>query len=79
MRISIKCDPGKVEVLRKIFPAVQPPPYFNKNHWNLVIIDGSVPKAEFLTMINESYRLMVKKLTRKQRNKLTELKISGES
>lgn len=79
MHISIKCDPGKVEVLRKVFPAVQPPPYFNKNHWNLVIIDGSVPEAEFLAMIDESYGLVVKGLTRKQRNELTELKISGES
>lgn len=79
MRISIKCDPGKVEVLRKVFPAVQPPPYFNKSHWNLVVLDGSVPEAEFLAMIDESYGLVVKGLTRKQRSELTELEISGES
>ena len=67
MRMSIKCDPAKVEVLRKVFSAVQPPPYFNKRHWNLVILDGTVPEAELLAMIEESYQLVVKGLTRKQR------------
>ena len=42
MRLSIKADPGKVEAQRKVFAAVQPPPYFNKMHWNLVILDGTV-------------------------------------
>ena len=67
MRMSIKCDPAKVEVLRKVFAAVQSPPYFNKNHWNMVILDGSVPEPEFEAMIEESYQLVVKGLTRKQR------------
>ncbi len=70
MRMSIKCDPAKVEILRKVFPAVQPPPYFNKKHWNLVVLDGSVPELEFLAMIDESYALVVKGLTRKQRESL---------
>ena len=67
MRISLKCDPAEVEALRKVFPAVQPAPYFNKRHWNVVILDGTVPEPEFLAMIDESYRLVVKGLTRKQR------------
>ena len=71
MRISLKGEPTEVEALRRVFPAVQPPPYFNKRHWNLVILDGSVPEPEFLAMINESYRLVVKGLTRKQRQELS--------
>jgi len=70
MRVSLKGDPAEVEALRKVFQAVQPPPYFNKKHWNLVVIDGSVPKPEFLAMIDESYRLVVGGLTRKQRDAL---------
>lgn len=70
MRISLKCDPSEVETLRKVFPAVQPPPYFNKKHWNLVVLDDSVPEAEFLAMIDESHRLVVKGLTRQQREEL---------
>lgn len=73
MRISLKCDPAEVEALRKVFPAVQPAPYFNKKHWNVVILDGTVPEPEFLSMIDESYRLVVKGLTRKQREGLEAL------
>jgi len=70
IRISLKCDPAEVEALRKVFSAVQPAPYFNKRHWNRVILDGTVPEPEFLAMIDESYRLVVKGLTRKQREGL---------
>jgi len=70
MRISLKCDPTEVEALRKVFPAVQPAPYFNKRHWNVVKLDGTVPEPEFLAMIDESYRLVVEGLTRKQREEL---------
>ncbi len=57
-------------MLRKVFPAVRPAPYFNKQHWNLVVLDGSVPGAELEAMIDESYALVVKGLTRKQRESL---------
>ena len=75
VRISLKGDPAEVEALRKVFPAVQPPPYFNKKHWNLVVVDGSVPGPEFLAMIDESYRLVVKGLTRKQRENLNQKEV----
>jgi predicted DNA-binding protein (MmcQ/YjbR family) len=71
MSIALKCDPAKVEVLRKVFPAVRPAPYFTKQHWNLVILDGSVPGAELEAMIDESYALVVRGLTRKQREAIT--------
>jgi predicted DNA-binding protein (MmcQ/YjbR family) len=70
MRLSIKADPDKVEAQRKVFAAVQPPPYFNKKHWNLVILDGTVPAPELEAMIEESYDLVVKGLTEKQRESL---------
>jgi predicted DNA-binding protein (MmcQ/YjbR family) len=71
MRMSLKCDPAKVEVLRKVFQSVQPPPYFNKSHWNLVILDSTVPEPELLAMIDESYDLVLEKLTRKQREAIS--------
>jgi len=70
MRVSLKCDPEKVEALRKVFSAVKPPPYFNKRHWNLVILDDTVPEPELTAMIDESYELVVSGLTRKQREEL---------
>jgi predicted DNA-binding protein (MmcQ/YjbR family) len=41
--MSLKCDPEGVEVLRKVFRSVTPAPYFDKRHWNVVALDGSIP------------------------------------
>lgn len=69
LRINLKCDPGKAEVLREQYPAVQPGYHMNKRHWNTVRLDGSVPEPELLAMIDESYALVVKGLPKAQRPK----------
>jgi predicted DNA-binding protein (MmcQ/YjbR family) len=65
--MSLKCDPEGVEVLRKVFRAVTPAPYFDKRYWNLVVLDGSIPEPELLAMVDDSYDLVVEGLTRAQR------------
>lgn len=72
MRMSLKCDPDRVEELRRVFAAVRPAPYFNKRHWNQVILDGSVPDGELEAMVDESYELVVRGLTRTQREQIAE-------
>lgn len=76
-RISLKCDPTLAEILRENHPAVQPGYYLNKQHWNTITVDGSIPDDEILDMIDDSYNLVVKKLSRKDREKLEGMK--GES
>jgi predicted DNA-binding protein (MmcQ/YjbR family) len=44
--------------------------HLNKQHWNSVITDGSIPDDEIEEMIDHSYELVVKGLTRKDREKL---------
>jgi predicted DNA-binding protein (MmcQ/YjbR family) len=68
--LSLKCDPEGVEVLRKVFRAVTPAPYFDKRHWNLVALDGSIPDPELVAMGDGSYDLVVEGLTRAQRESL---------
>ncbi len=68
--MSLKCDPEGVEVLRKVFRAVTPAPYFDKRYWNLVALDGSIPEPELLAMVDDSYDLVVEGLTRAQREQL---------
>ena len=43
----------------------------NKEHWNTVIIDDAIPDALILTLIDDSYKLVVGKLSTKQRDRLT--------
>ena len=58
--ISLKCDPELARILRETYPAVQPGYHMNKKHWNTVTIDGTIPDGEIITMINDSYDLVVK-------------------
>ena len=75
--MNLKCDPQEAQMLRDIFPAVKAGYHMNKRHWNTVILDGSVPDGEVQRMIDRSYGLVVRGLTRKQRQPL-ELKYSPE-
>lgn len=61
LRINIKVDPLWRDMWRKAYKAVIPAYHQNKEHWNTVILDGSVPDDEIKKMIAESYDLIVKK------------------
>ena len=74
LTISLKCDPDEALFLRDIYPAVRPGYHLNKKHWNTVTIDDTVPQNEFLRMIDDSYNLIIKGLTKAQRQALHESK-----
>jgi predicted DNA-binding protein (MmcQ/YjbR family) len=73
MTITLKCEPGQALFLRDVYPAVRPGYYMNKNHWNTVTIDGSIPEPELLGMIDDSYDLVVKSLPRAARDELAHM------
>ena len=43
------------------YSAVQPGYHQNKEHWNTIILDATVPEKEIRRMIAESYDLIVGK------------------
>ncbi len=61
MRINVKVDPEWRDFWRNAFESVIPGYHQNKEHWNTVILDGSVPEETIKRMIAESYDLIVKK------------------
>ena len=64
--INVKCDPQWRDFWREAFASVLPAYHLNKEHWNSVILDGSVPDGEIKRMIEESYELTrPKKKTKK--------------
>jgi len=67
LRLNLKCDPLKAEVLREYYPAVLPGYHMNKRHWNTVVLDGTMPDADVRAMIDESYDLVVKGLPKAKR------------
>jgi predicted DNA-binding protein (MmcQ/YjbR family) len=67
LRLNLKCDPPKAEILREVYPAVLPGYHMNKRHWNTVVLDGSLPEADLHSMIDESHALVVQGLPRSRR------------
>lgn len=65
--MNLKCDPNEALMLRDIFPSVIAGYHMNKRHWNTIILDGSIPAGEIQRMIDRSYGLVLKGMTRKQR------------
>ena len=63
--MNLKCDPHEALILRDIFAAVIPGYHMNKQHWNTIILDGSIPIGEIQRMIDNSYELVVSKLPKK--------------
>jgi predicted DNA-binding protein (MmcQ/YjbR family) len=73
LTISLKCEPGEALFLRDLYPAVRPGYHMNKKHWNTVTLDGSIPENEVRGMIDDSYELVVRSLTRADREQLAQL------
>lgn len=69
-RISLKGDPDESERLRATYPAITPGYRLNKRHWNTVLLDGSVPAELVLSLVDDSYDLVLASLTRAQRANL---------
>jgi len=58
--INIKVDPQWRDLWRSTYGSVIPGYHQNKEHWNTVILDGTVPGEEIKRMIAESYDLVMK-------------------
>lgn len=55
--VNVKCDTQWRDFWRKTYPSVVPAYHMNKEHWNSIILDGTVPETEIGRMIGESYDL----------------------
>jgi len=68
--ISLKCDPDRAVSLRTTYPAIRPAYHFNKTHWNMVYIDGTLRDEQVLELIDHSYNLVVESMPKKNRETL---------
>jgi predicted DNA-binding protein (MmcQ/YjbR family) len=72
-RISLKVDPENSVELQEKYPSVQPGYHLNKRHWITVLIDGSLSDKLIRGWIDDSYELVVQKLTKKEKSSLEAL------
>ncbi|WP_206486274.1 MmcQ/YjbR family DNA-binding protein [Thalassotalea sp. G2M2-11] len=68
--INLKCDPDEAVMLRDIFEAVIPGYHMGKAQWNTVILDGSIPQGEIERMIDNSFKLVVDKMPKKDQQSI---------
>jgi predicted DNA-binding protein (MmcQ/YjbR family) len=64
LRISLKCEPMYAIILRQDYTAIIPGYHLNKQHWNTIILDGSIPAKLTKELIDLSYDLVFKSLTK---------------
>ncbi|MBL1214445.1 MAG: MmcQ/YjbR family DNA-binding protein [Ignavibacteriae bacterium] len=71
--INLKCKPERVLELREKYEGVIPGYHMNKKHWNTIEINSGIPEKEILSWIDDSYNLVVDKLTQKDKKELDSL------
>jgi predicted DNA-binding protein (MmcQ/YjbR family) len=75
MSVNLKCDPILVIKLREQYPETVLPGYhMNKKHWNTVKFDDRIKDTKILEWIDNSYKLVVVKLTKKDKEILKNCK-----
>lgn len=65
MNLNVKVSPEWRDFWRSAFPAVIPGWHQNREHWNTIILDGSIPDKDIRLMIDESYALVTDSPTKR--------------
>ena len=65
ININLKVDAEWRDLWRKTYKAVLPAYHQNKEHWNTVVLDGSIPDDVIKRMIAESYDLVTDSPTKR--------------
>ena len=65
INLNVKVDPEWRDFWRDAFAAVIPGWHQNKEHWNTIILDGSIPDDTIRDMIAQSYDLVADNQTKR--------------
>jgi len=71
--VNIKCEPELAISLREQYPAVLPGYHMNKQHWNTIVMDGSIGDDMLKEWIDHSYNMVLKGLPPKVRSQLAKM------
>ncbi|RLD58805.1 MAG: MmcQ/YjbR family DNA-binding protein [Bacteroidetes bacterium] len=68
--INLKCNPEKAISLREQYRSVLPGFHMSKKHWNTIMFNQSIPDNLLMQWIDDAYNLIVKSLTKKNKELL---------
>jgi len=69
-QMNLKCNPDWSEELRGEYESINPGFHMNKKHWNTITLNNDVSDVFAFELIDHSYDLVVKGLTKKLREEL---------
>jgi predicted DNA-binding protein (MmcQ/YjbR family) len=78
LSVNLKCDPEMAIDLREKYSAVIPGYHMNKQHWNTVMIDGSVSDSLIREWIDQSYAQVVMTLPKNKQKDLREKAVRSQ-
>lgn len=73
VNLNLKCDPEYAIELRAEHIEIQPGYHMSKKHWNTITLNEGVADSFVYELINDSYNLVVKGLTKKLQQELLEM------
>ncbi len=71
--INLKCDPEYALELRADHVEIQPGYHMSKKHWNTVTVNEGLEDITVYQLIDDSYNLVVRGLTKKAQLELKEM------
>jgi predicted DNA-binding protein (MmcQ/YjbR family) len=71
--VNLKCDPERAQELRAEYDAIQPGYHMSKIHWNTIALNEDASDSLIKELINHSYDLVFKSLTKKIQSEIIEL------
>lgn len=71
--VNLKCDPEYAQELRAQYDAIQPGFHMSKVHWNTIAVNEGVSDQFVKELIDHSYELVFKSLTKKLQIEIQEL------
>jgi predicted DNA-binding protein (MmcQ/YjbR family) len=69
-KVNLKCDPERAIELREEYAEVIEGFHMNKKLWNTITIEGNLPTDLIIELIDHSYDLVVKNMTKKKQREL---------
>jgi predicted DNA-binding protein (MmcQ/YjbR family) len=72
--INLKCDPDYAIELREQYEGIKPGYHMSKKHWNTCDTKNDIPDELLKKLIDNSYDLIISKLTKALKEELKSLK-----
>ncbi len=70
LKFNVKCDPDRAVELREQFEYIQPGYHMNKKLWNTITVTSAISYQLIREMIDDSYSLIVRSLSKKEQQEL---------